>query len=163
MKRRSLGRAQAPAALAVVLLGYGIAGCSAERSTSARSQAGPASSVQSIELEAVPLYPRSDPVGPRRQHGQSVEQTFAVLGATPGEVLDWYAGQLSHWIALPVEATDRAASLQRTWVAGARRLVVAAAPSTEVGADSPYTIEYSLTLEDREAARLVPDGGGPGR
>lgn len=151
MKRRWLDRAEATAAVAVVLLVDGIAGCGADPSTPARSGAGPESSVPTYEFETIPLYPRSDPVGPRRRHGHAVEQTFEVLGATPGEVLDWYAGQLSQWVALPAEATDRAAWLQRTWVAGARRLVVTAAPSTEVGADSPYTTEFSLTLDDREA------------
>lgn len=157
MKRGWLSRARAPAAVAVVLFVYGIAGCSRNPSPPTGSQAGPKSSAAPYGLETIPLYPRSDPLGPRGQRGDAVEQTFEVLGATPQEVLDWYGDQLSDWIALPAKAADRAASLRRTWVSGSRRLVIAAAPSTEVGADSPYATEYSVTLDERGAVGSIPE------
>lgn len=114
----------------------------------------PAPAVTTFEqgvFDDIPLFPRSEPLGPRHEEDGVVAQSFRAYGTTPRGVLEHYVGSLPAWdLVEPVTPTGTTTYRAR-WVRDGWSLLITSgpAPATSDGNQAdvpePHT-QYSLTV-----------------
>lgn len=117
------------------------------------SEAQPTPNATTFELgrfDDLPLFPRSDPLGPRNEEAGVVARSFMATGATPEQILDYYRRSLSDdWILLREPEKLGAGTYRADWANGDWRLRLSATrePSLELdNASREVTVQYSMTL-----------------
>lgn len=139
-----------PFATAALALALG-AGCGAEDLGPTAQPAPDVTTFQPGRFDDLPLYPRSDPVGPRTDAGGVAARSYRTIGTTAREVLEFYRNELPetwhlvHGIEELGESTYRA-----DWSDGTYRLRVSATrePTLDIedNASPERVVQYSLTL-----------------
>lgn len=149
-RRRSAGLGW-PVRLVVGVLAATLASCG-EREERAETQ--PAPNVTTFEQGAfddIPLFPRSEPVGPRSEKEGVVARSYRARGATPQGVLEYYRDALDErrWELVGDIEELGVGTYQADWVSGDRRLRVSATREPALGGEAPsdqVVVQYSLTL-----------------
>ena len=139
-------------ATAVALVALAAVGCG---SGTRRPAAQPAPHVTTFEqgrFDDLPVYFRSDPLGPRTEKNGVVTRSYQARGASPEQVLDFYRQALDHrWEMVTSIEKLGTGTFRADWVDGRYRLRVSAsqAPALDSAADAPVPAlsQYSLTLE----------------
>ena len=113
-------------------------------------------------FDELPRYSRSEPLGTRTEKAGAVSQSFKAEGATPTQVLDFYALRLqaTGWnVVEPVHELG-GGTVRGRWAGPRWILTVSASPAPTLtapeGAIQAYS-QYSLSLRPAE----VPAAGGP--
>lgn len=138
-------------AMAVVL----VAGaCGDDASERAGTQPAPGvSTFEQGSFDDLPIYPRSDPIGPRSEKNGVVARSFVTHGATPERIVTWYADTLKAKGWEPAGDVEQLG--HATWRADFRRsgseLRVSSTPAPTVekesaGSGDVYDVQFSLTL-----------------
>jgi hypothetical protein len=113
-------------------------------------------------FDELPRYSRSEPLGPRAEKAGAVSQTFKAEGATPTQILDFYARRLrdAGWnVVEPVHELG-VGTVRGRWAQPKWMLTVSAstAPTlTAPAGDIQSYSQYSLSLRPAE----VPSAAGP--
>lgn len=116
--------------------------------------AQPAPNVTTFEpgrFDDVPLFPRSDPLGPRSDEGGVVARSYRATGTTAEQVLEYYRTSLDpKWrLQNPIENIG-VGTYRGDWVSDTYRLRVSAtdAPTVSGEGDASRNVaaQYSLTL-----------------
>ena len=102
-------------------------------------------------FEGIPRYPRSEPVGPRREVSGATVRTWSVRNATPEQVLQFYADTLVADAWREMEAPH---AVNKSWRGSWRRqgatLQVSAGPAPAIEQPEPASpdpiVQYSFTL-----------------
>lgn len=149
-RARHPGRRAVRVAAATVAVGL-LAGCG-EREERAGTQ--PAPDVTTFEqglFDDLPLFPRSEPAGPRREENGVVARSYRARGATPEAVLEHYRDVLDEqrWSLVGSIEQIGVGTYRAEWVSGEHRLRVSAtrAPGFDPQAPSDQVeVQYSLTL-----------------
>ena len=102
-------------------------------------------------FDTIPTYPRSDPLGPRREVRDATVRTWSVRNATPEQVLRFYADAL---VADEWDEMEAPHAVNKSWRGSWRRqgatLQVSAGPAPTVEQPEPASpdpiAQYSLTL-----------------
>jgi len=146
----SLSYRPRPAALALLALLGLFGGCAeSEPNTQPVPQV---STFETGKFDDIPLFPRSDPAGPRSEAGDVVAQSFVALGTTPEQVLEFYERALAgRWHLVSPISQLGVATFRADWVRDDFRLRVSATReqtlAPEDNASSEVAVQYSLTLE----------------
>lgn len=147
MDRLSVPRAfgAAAAALALAACGNGTA------VSSPPAQPTPeVTTFQPGAFDDLPLYPRSEPLGPRADEGKVTARSYKATGASPQQILEYYRDTLgARWTLVGRIDQVGVGTYQADWTSGDRRLRVSAsrAPALEGGGDGGGVVsQYSLTL-----------------
>ncbi len=160
-QRRVVGGRTA-VALIVAVLALG-AGC--DRDTDERAADQPVTADTNFgygKFDELPRYSRSEPLGSRTEKGGAVSQTFKAEGATPTQILDFYARRLKDagWnVVEPVHELG-VGSVRGRWAEPKWMLTVSASAApmvTEPAAAIQAYSQYSLSLRPAEA----PAAAGP--
>ena len=146
MDRRSLPLA---ATLALVV----VTGACGNPGGGPSPQAQPTPNVTTFEVgrfDNLPLFPRSDPLGPRNEKAGVVARSFVARGTTPDQVLDYYRRSLSDdWRLLKAPGKIGVGTYRGDWTSGNWQLRVSATEEPELDPDNAskdVTVQYSLTL-----------------
>lgn len=147
------------AAILVGALALVLAGCSSHGSTNSSApvragtdQPSPANKIfTNGTFSSVPRYPRSQALAPPSQTNGVVEQSFAAQGATPEQVVRWYATNLPSAWALTSDPHETGMQVwQGSWLKSNQRLVVTASPATtlpnEGAAVGQQQVQYSIQV-----------------
>ncbi len=118
-----------------------------------RRAAQPTPNVTTFEpgrFDDIPLFPRSEPLGPRSEKDGVVARSYMAKGTTPQQVLEYYRTSLNErWrLVSPIEKLG-VGTYRADWVSDQYRLRVSAteAPSVELDdASKNVIVQYSLTL-----------------
>ena len=113
-------------------------------------------------FDDLPRYSRSEPLGPRAEKAGAVSQSFKAEGATPTQILDFYARRLKEagWeVVEPVHelgvGTVRGRWAEPKWMITVSASTAPTLPAPN-GAIQAYS-QYSLSLRPAE----VPSAAGP--
>ena len=144
----------------VILMG---AGCGGEAEERAADQ--PVTNETGFgygRFDELPRYSRSEPLGPRAEKAGAVSQSFKAEGATPTQILDFYARRLKDagWdVVEPVHELG-VGTVRGRWAQPKWMLTVSASTAPTLtapaGAIQAYS-QYSLNLRPAE----VPSAAGP--
>ena len=119
-----------------------------------RPAAQPAPEVTTFEegrFDDLPLFFRSDPLGPRSEKDGVVTRSYKARGASPEQVLEFYRDALDYrWeMETPIEKLG-AGTFRADWANGKYRLRVSATRAAALDSpdDGSNTVvsQYSLTL-----------------
>lgn len=150
-----MGRRWSTIALVVAGAAVMLAGPACGGDGEDREGTQPAPDVTTFEqgrFDELPVFPRSDPFGPRSEKDGVVARSYRATSADPGQIIDFYARELAGrgWrMAEPVFRSD--AESRGDWVLDDYRLEVSA---TRVDDDRNPTsadavAQYSLVLRPR--------------
>ncbi len=106
-------------------------------------------------FDAIPSYPRSDPLGQAAEKDDVISQSFTARNATPGQILQFYERSLVGWsLVEPVHPIGHGA-VRGAWLNNGRQLVVSASLAPTVEADDPERpmVQYNLQLGPPTALR----------
>lgn len=139
-----------PVLVAGVVLAVTAAGCAGEREPPAAQPAPDVTTFVPGRFDDLPLFPRSEPLGPRTEKDGVVARSYLAKGTTPEDVLTYYRTTLEgRWRLLnPIEKLG-VRTFRADWVSDDYRLRVSATdgPTLELDdASKNVTVQYSLTL-----------------
>lgn len=141
--------------IALVVATAMLAGAACGGDGEEREGTQPAPDVTTFEqgrFDDLPVFPRSDPFGPRSEKDGVVARTYRATGADPGQIIDFYARELAGqgWrMAEPVFRSD--AETRGDWVVDDYRLEVSATRVDDDRDPAPANAvaQYSLVLRPR--------------
>lgn len=158
-RRPMTRRAAAVLMAAVALLAAACGGDTGERAEDQPVTGGTEFGYGSFD--ELPRYGRSEPLGPRNEKAGAVSQSFKAEGATPAQILDFYAGRLKDagWnVVEPVHELG-VGTVRGRWANPKWKLTVSATAGPTLtapeGAIEAYS-QYSLSLRPAE----VPAAAG---
>ncbi len=136
--------------LSVGMAGLVLAGCARDRE---REGAQPAPDVTTFEqgrFDDLPLFPRSDPVGPRSEKEGVVTRSFVAKGATPEQVMQFYEGRLKGWQQVEPSHLVGTSTHRAKWALDNWFLEVSAsAYASSIDDPLEAQVQYSLVLSPR--------------
>jgi hypothetical protein len=116
-------------------------------------EAQPTPNVTTFEVgrfDDLPLFPRSDPLGPRNEKSGVIARSFVARGTTPEQVLDFYLRSLGDgWRLLKAPEKIGEGTYRGDWTSGNWQLRLSATEEPELDPDNAskdVTVQYSLTL-----------------
>ena len=138
--------------LAVAVFALTVAtGCGHGGAPSPKAQ--PAPDVTTFEVgrfDDLPLFPRTEPLGPRNEKAGVIARSFEARGTTPQQVLDFYQHSLGDgWTILHAPGKIGVGTYRGDWTNGTRQLRVSATEEPELdpnNASKDVMVQYSLTL-----------------
>jgi hypothetical protein len=144
----------ATVATLAIAVTFFVAACGDDATERAGTQPAPGvSTFEQGSFDDLPIYPRSDPIGPRSEKNGVVARSFVTHGATAEGIVTWYANTLK---AKGWEAAGGAEQVgESTWRADFRKsgskLRVSSAPAPTVekesaGSGDVHDVQFSLTL-----------------
>lgn len=120
------------------------AGCGTRDSVAGAAGAGGALlSQESTPLPDLPTYPGADPVGEQESDHGTISQEFRASGATPIEVMDFFASELRLWEVEEEVVPTGPATFRGRWTRDGVILTVTAQPAP---ASTPKTGDYRLAV-----------------
>ena len=154
------GRAAVSLVAVLVLLGAGCGGGAEERAADQPVPNGTGFAYG--RFDELPRYSRSESLGPRTEKAGAVSQSFKAEGATPTQILDFYARRLKDagWdVVEPVHQLS-VGSVRGRWAEPKWMLTVSASAAPTLPAPDgaiQSNSQYSLSLRAAE----VPSAAGP--
>lgn len=151
-RRRAAARAHAVALTGVALLVVVAAGaCRAEEPEPATQPAPDVTTFEPGKFDDLPLFPRSDPLGPRTDEDGVVARSYRAVGTTAREVVEYYRSTLAtDWTLASAPEQLGPRTYRADWVTDEYRLRVSATEGeTLESGDTPSAeeaVQYSLTL-----------------
>lgn len=139
------------AAAAAGALALSAPGCGSANTHPAAQPVPEVTTFEQGRFDDLPVFFRSDPLGPRSEKEGVVTRSYHASGASPGQVLEFYRDALDYrWrMVTPIERLG-AGTFRADWEDGHYRLRVSAtqAPAldTSDGGVHPVLTQYSLTL-----------------
>lgn len=112
----------------------------------------PAPNVTSFEqgvFDCLPIYPRSDPLGPRADQDGTISRSYRSIGATPQRIIDFYAAELASTRWEPAAPIPPAGAVVRAdWARDNLRLEVSASQieDRQNPTSTDYAVQYNLVL-----------------
>lgn len=143
-------------AFVALALALAIGACGSDRDGGGPSaQPTPdATTFQPGQFDDLPVFPRSEPLGPRNDENGSVSRSFVALGTNPEAILRYYRGALGEEWRLMHEFERLGQGTYRAdWTDGQWRLRISATeePSVDIdNASRETTVQYSLHLHPVE-------------
>lgn len=146
---RGVARAAAAALIVAAL------GACGEDEEQAETQPAPAvTTFEQGRFGDVPLFPRSEPIGPRSEKREVVARSYRARGTTPEGVLEYYRDALDQqrWTMLGPIKQIGVGSYRAEWASGDRRLRVSATRAPGFDSEAPSEqalVQYSLSLRPK--------------
>ena len=136
--------------LAAVVLAPVIGACGGNSDPPAAQPTPNATTFEPGRFDNLPMFPRSEPLGPRTEKDGTVARSYLAKGTTPEDVLEFYWRSLDgNWHMLnPIERIG-VGTFRADWGSDDYKLRVSAtdAPTLELDdASKNVTVQYSLTL-----------------
>ncbi len=144
-------RRGSPLAAAAGLLALAASGCGSADTPPAAQPAPEVTTFEQGRFDDLPVFFRSDPLGPRSEKEGVVTRSYEASGASPEQVLEFYRDALAYrWrMVTPIERLGPG-TFRADWEDGQYRLRVSAtqAPALDPSDDGahPVLTQYSLTL-----------------
>lgn len=133
-----------------VAAALGMAACGGGGGQPSAQPAPEPTTFQPGRFDDIPLFPRSDPLGPRSDNGGVVARSYKATGASPAQILDYYKTNLDgRWVPIGRIEKIGVGTYRGDWTSGDRKLRVSATEES-LGSDTPareVTTQYSLVLE----------------
>lgn len=158
--KRLLRRLTAASVTSLILLAAGCGGDAEERA--ADQPVTEDTSFGPGRFDELPRFSRSEPLGPRAEKADAMSQSFKAEGATPTQILDFYARRLKDtgWDVIEPVHEIGVGTVRGRWAEPKWMLTVSATAAPTVpapdGAIQAYS-QYSLSLRPAE----VPSAAGP--
>ena len=136
------------------LFGMGLVACGRNGPDEGTQPAPAVTTFEQGRFDDIPLFFRSEPVGPRSEKDGVVARSYKATGASPQQVLEFYRDGLPpQWkMVAPIEKLG-ADTFQADWVDESYRLRVSATREDLLDSDDeavdPTVSQYSLTLHPR--------------
>ncbi len=138
-------------AVAAAFLALTAPGCGAADTPPAAQPAPEVTTFEQGRFDDLPVYFRSDPLGPRSEKQGVVTRSYEASGASPEQVLEFYRNALDYrWrMVTPIERIG-VGTVRADWEDGQYRLRVSAteAPALDTSDGGVHAVvtQYSLTL-----------------
>ena len=149
-----VSKASSPTAVRIaagIILALGVAGCGTGGDSPAAQPTPNATTLEPGRFDDLPVFPRSEPLGPRNEKDGVVARSYMATGTTPEQLLDYYRTSLGEkWrLVNPIEKVG-VGTYRGDWVSDDYQLRVSAtdAPTVEIEDDASrnVVVQYSLTL-----------------
>lgn len=136
----------------IVAAAFGGAACGADGGRPAAQPAPGVTTFERGQFDSLPLFPRSEPAGPRSDENGVIARSYSVKGASPQQVVEFYQVSLApSWEMTSPVARLGVGTYRADWVSPGYRLRVSSsyAPSIseeEGPSKEDVVVQYSLVL-----------------
>jgi len=136
--------------LVVMALSLVLAGCGRDRQSREGTQPAPAvTTFEQGRFDDLPLFPRSDPIGPRSEKDGVVARSYTARGTTSERLLQFYEGNLPGWRQVEPIRKFGTSSYRAAWTRGNWLLEVSSGASPAFDDAGDAQVQYSLVLRPR--------------
>jgi hypothetical protein len=112
----------------------------------------PAPAVTTFEqglFEDLPLFPRSDPIGPRSEKDGVVARSYTARGTTPERLVRYYEDNLTGWRQVEPSRRFGTSSYRAKWARDDWFLEVSSGASPALDDAGDAQVQYSVVLSPR--------------
>ncbi|MDP8992415.1 MAG: hypothetical protein M3N31_05080 [Actinomycetota bacterium] len=133
-----------------VVLALVVAGCGGDRQEREGAQTAPAvTTFEQGRFDDLPLFPRSDPIGPRSEKEGVIARSYTARGTTPERLLQFYEDKLTQWRQVEPVRKFGTSSYRAKWARDNWLLEVSSGASPALDDAGDAQVQYSLVLSPR--------------
>jgi hypothetical protein len=127
-----------------------LAGCGGRSQEREGTQPAPAvTTFEEGSFDDLPLFPRSDPIGPRTEKEGVIARSYTARGTTPERLLQFYEDKLPGWRQMEPVRKFGTSSYRAKWARDNWFLEISSGASPALDDAGDAQIHYSLVLSPR--------------